>query len=317
MSKILLITGATGNQGGAVIKALLTSAIPCPFKILALTRNTNALPAQTLLAKYPSINLIQGNLDDPQDIFSRAGGPIWGIFSVQNPMIQGSSNEIEERQAKDLMDAAIKHNVKHFVYSSVDRHGSRSDTNPTNVPHFANKHRVEKYLQEKAAAAGKGVMTWTILRPTGFMENFCTAPFGPAFMERFMGRVLASVWRYALPVDVPLQLISVIDIGWFGAQAFLHSDSKEYRNRAISLAADELTFEEASKICKDRLGYPLPVMPNIVAWGVLKFMGDIRLMFEFFAQERLHADIVDCRRLNPNMMNFGEWLETASDFVKI
>ncbi|KAN0103553.1 NAD(P)-binding protein [Hyaloscypha variabilis] len=240
MSKTLLITEATGNQGGAVIKALMSLSIPSPFSIVALTRNTNAQTSKNLLAKYPSINLIQGNLDDPEYIFSRAGAPVWGVFSVQNSMINGSSNEIEERQAKAL----------HFVYASVDRHGSRSDTNPTNVPHFANKHRVEKYLQEKAAEA-EGIMTWTILRPTRFMENFCSPPFGPAFM----GKAFASVWRYALPVGVPLQLISVVDIGWFGAQAFWRCDSKEYRNRSISLAADELTFEEASKLSAE--GYIL------------------------------------------------------------
>jgi uncharacterized protein YbjT (DUF2867 family) len=300
MLKTLLITGATGNQGGAVIKALISLSIPSPFSIVALTRNTNAQTSKNLLAKYPSINLIQGNLDDPEYIFSRAGAPVWGVFSVQNSMINGSSNEIEERQAKALVDAAIKHSVKHFVYASVDRHGSRSDTNPTNVP------------QEKAVEA-EGVMTGTILRPTGFMENFCSPPFGPAFM----GKAFASVWRYALPVGVPLQLISVVDIGWFGAQAFWRCDSKEYRNRSISLAADELTFEEASKVCKDKLGYALPAMPNIVGWVVLKIIGDIRLMFEFFAKEHLDADIAECRRLHPKMMTFGEWLEAESNFVKI
>jgi uncharacterized protein YbjT (DUF2867 family) len=312
MSKTLLITGATGNQGGAVIRALLADPeASTAFSILALTRNTHSTPAAALAAKYPTIKLIEGNLDDPQAIFTQAATPIFGVFSVQNSMIRGSSNEIEERQGKDLIDAAIKNNVKHFVYASVDRHGKRSDTDPTNVPHFANKYRIEKYLQKKSAAAG-GSMTWTILRPTGFMENFASPPFAPAFM----GKVFASVWRYAIPEDVPMQLISVVDIGWFGAQAFLRSQSKEYRNTAISLAADELTFTEASKVCKEKTGFEMAAMPNIVAWGVLKVMGDVRVMFEWFAKERLDADIVECRRLHPKMMNFGDWVERESGFVK-
>jgi uncharacterized protein YbjT (DUF2867 family) len=55
----------------------------------------------------------------------------------------GASVESEERQGKALVDAAIKNNVKNFVYSSVDRGGPRSDNDATNVPHFASKYRVE------------------------------------------------------------------------------------------------------------------------------------------------------------------------------
>lgn len=311
MSRTLLITGATGNQGRAVIRALLESP-ECSntFKILALTRNIYSPPAAALAAKFPDVKLVEGNLNDPSAVFKSAATPIWGIFSVQNSMIRGSNNEIEERQGKELVDAAILHKAEHFVYASVDRHGARSDTDPTNIPHFANKYRIEKHLKEKAAAVG-GTMTWTILRPTAFMENFSSPPFGPAFM----GKVFASVWRYAIPENVPLQLISVVDIGYFGAQAFLKYGSKEYRNTAISLTADELTFKAASKICKERVGSEIPATPNMVAWLVLKAMGDIRAMFEWCAKEHMNADMVQCRMLHPGMLTFGEWIDKESGFV--
>jgi uncharacterized protein YbjT (DUF2867 family) len=310
MAKSLLITGATGQQGGAVMKALLASSdASSSFTILALTRNVRSVSAAALAARFPEIKLIEGSLDEPHAIFTRAATPIWGVFSVQNSLNTGSSNEIEERQGKELIDAAIIHNVKHFVYASVDRHGARSDTDPTKVPHFANKYRIEKYLQEKVEAAG-GRMTWTILRPTGFMENF-SAPFGPSFKAK----VFAAVWRHAIPDDIPLQLISVVDIGWFGAQAFLEWQSKEYRNTAISLAADELTFNEANKICKEKTGFEMPATFSVVAWAVLKVMSDIRVMFDWCARERMDADIAACRRLHPTMMTFGEWVEKEGGFV--
>ena len=310
MVKSLLITGATGNQGGAIVKALLESSdASAAFTILALSRNIHSASAAALAAKFPAVKLVEGSLDEPHAIFSRVATPIWGVFSVQNSMIRGSSNEIEERQGKELVDAAIKHNVKHFVYASVDRHGARSDIDPTEVPHFANKYRIEKYLREKAEAAG-GSMTWTILRPAGFMENFST-PFGPAFKSK----VFAAVWRHAIPDDVPLQLISVVDIGWFGAQAFLECQSKEYRNTAISLAADELTFNEASNICKEKTGFGMPATSGIVAWAVLKVMSDIRVMFDWCARERMDANIAECRRLHPKMMTFGGWVEKESGFM--
>jgi len=147
MSKTPLITGATGHRGGAVINALLdTLEAPKKFTLLALTRNIHSSAATALEAKSSAIKLIGGNLNASEAIFIRAATPIWGVFSVQNPMGCGASIEIEERQGKALVGAAIKHNVKHFVYTSVDRHGARSDTDPTHVPHFASKYRVEKYL---------------------------------------------------------------------------------------------------------------------------------------------------------------------------
>jgi nucleoside-diphosphate-sugar epimerase len=84
-SKALLITGATGKQGSAVINALLKAN--SDFEIIALTRNTKSPSAQSLQQKSPKIKLISGNLDELDDVFRKAqqaaGKPIWGVFSVQ------------------------------------------------------------------------------------------------------------------------------------------------------------------------------------------------------------------------------------------
>jgi NAD(P)-dependent dehydrogenase (short-subunit alcohol dehydrogenase family) len=84
MSKAVLITGATGRQGGAVVNALLPSS---DFTILAVTRNTASPLAQKLVQKSPKIKLVQGDLNDPITIFKNAkeatDKPIWGVFSVQ------------------------------------------------------------------------------------------------------------------------------------------------------------------------------------------------------------------------------------------
>jgi uncharacterized protein YbjT (DUF2867 family) len=81
----ILVTGATGKQGGAVIQNLIKKI--APFQILALTRNTQSASAQKLLKASKNITLIQGDLDNPSEIFKnaqqQASGPIWGVFSVQ------------------------------------------------------------------------------------------------------------------------------------------------------------------------------------------------------------------------------------------
>jgi uncharacterized protein YbjT (DUF2867 family) len=83
MTKLLLITGATGQQGGAVLKALEGS----DFEIIALTRNASSPSAQRLIQRSPNIKLLQGDLDNPTAIFEDlqkvTSTPIWGVFSVQ------------------------------------------------------------------------------------------------------------------------------------------------------------------------------------------------------------------------------------------
>jgi hypothetical protein len=85
MSRALLICGATGKQGGAVINKLLEEK--ADFDILAVTRDASSASAQRLLTKSPKIKLVQGNLAEPSAIFRAAAGvtksPIWGVFSVQ------------------------------------------------------------------------------------------------------------------------------------------------------------------------------------------------------------------------------------------
>jgi hypothetical protein len=84
-SRALLITGATGKQGGSVVNALLEAN--SPFEILAVTRNAQSASAQKLLHKSPKIKLITGDFKAIDDIFRQAkaatSSPIWGVFSVQ------------------------------------------------------------------------------------------------------------------------------------------------------------------------------------------------------------------------------------------
>jgi hypothetical protein len=85
MSKTVLITGATGKQGGSVVDALLSAK--ADFEILAVTRDASSGGAQKLQKKSSNIKLVEGNLDEPEKIFTNArkatSEPIWGVFSVQ------------------------------------------------------------------------------------------------------------------------------------------------------------------------------------------------------------------------------------------
>ncbi|TVY83967.1 Nitrogen metabolite repression protein nmr [Lachnellula suecica] len=293
----LLITGATGKQGGALIEAL--RARSAPFGILALTRNASSSGAKALAAK-PNVTVVEGNIKTPATIFE-SYKPIYGVFCV-TALTPGKEND-EEAQAIPLIDAAIKNGVEHFVFTSVERGGDdASEKNPTNIPHFASKHRIEKYMKEQIAAKGSK-MEWTILRPVAFMDNLT---------PNFMGKGFASMW--AGVGDKPLQLISCRDIGVFGARAFI--DPEAYKGRAISLAGDALTLQQGKEVFKDAVGYPMPETFGFVGSGI-KFMSkEMGTMFQWFKDVGYGVDIPALRKEEPQLQDFGTWLKQSSGFRK-
>ncbi|KAI9851540.1 MAG: hypothetical protein M1838_003372 [Thelocarpon superellum] len=297
----ILITGATGKQGGAVLNALLhPPASSPPFELLALTRNADSAASKALAAK-PSVSVVQGNLDQPEAIFEQTS-PVWGVFSVQVPMGGGQSPETEEKQGKALVDAAVAHGVQCFVYTSVDRGGPGvSDKDPTNVPHFISKYHVETYLREQAAASPQQ-MGWTILRPVAFMDGFT---------PDFMGKTLAVMFKGL--GDKKLQWVATKDIGHFAALAFTRPD--EFRGQAISLAGDDLTFKEVDEIFKSEIGYPVPTTFGLVGSLVKTMIGDLGTMFKWFETNGYGANIPELRKRHPGLLDFRQWLKTSSKFT--
>lgn len=122
------------------------------------------------------------------------------------------------------------------MYSSVDRGGDASYTTPTTIPHFINKHNIEHHLVDKSQNTD---MKWFILRPTAFYENLVPGT---------VGKVFATSLKMALK-GRPLHMVATDDIGFFGAEGFMHPE--RYQNKGLSLAGDELTYDEFARIFKD------------------------------------------------------------------
>src|SRR5579864_3656724 len=118
--KTVLVTGATGRQGGAVVRHMQ----PKGWKLRALTRNPNSYAAKQLARQ--GVELVQGDLDEPGSLELAARGA-YGIYSVQDFWAIGAKREVQ--QGKNLADVAKRAGVEHFVYSSVggaERHPGRS-----------------------------------------------------------------------------------------------------------------------------------------------------------------------------------------------
>ncbi|OAL40013.1 hypothetical protein AYO20_00926 [Fonsecaea nubica] len=300
----ILVTGATGKQGGAVVKALLANPPPFDYEILAITRKTTSNAAKALASK-PKVTLIEGDLDDCTSIFAKAGGvgAVWGVFCVTLPNFKSKVEGKETQQGNDMVDAAIAHSVKHFVYTSVDRGGpDKSEVDATYVPHFVSKYKVEKHLKEKVRGTD---MTYTILRPTAFMDNLT---------PNLPGRIFAATWHTM--GDKRLQLIAVRDIGVFAAKAFGAAETDEYKNTAISLAGCDLTQAEADEIFWKVLGRPMPRSYDFVSHFLMYMVPEAGTMIRWFKEQGYGADLAQCRRLNENMLDFEAYLREESGFKR-
>src|SRR5246500_3368093 len=213
--RTILITGVTGQQGGAVAQALRGSG----FHLRGLTRKPESERAAALARQ--GIEVVKGDLDDEATL-RRALAGAWGVFGVQNAGEAGV--EREEAQGKRLATLARDAGVEHFVYTSVG-----SADKKTGVPHFDNKWRIEETVRRLRFPSH------VILRPVFFMENLI-APFC------LQGPTLA----WALGQGTKLQMISVDDIGWVGARAF--TDAAGLNRRKIELARGPRKMPEAGQI---------------------------------------------------------------------
>ena len=304
-SKKILVTGVTGNQGGAVVRALIANPPPFDYKILAVTRNIRSAKAQALAAANERVELLEGDLNVPSMLFQNAGGvgAVWAVFSIQVPEMRKAGPENrEQKQGCNLIDAAIKYEVSHFVYSSVDRGGDASEFNATDVAHFVTKYEIEKHLIQQTRRTN---MTYTILRPVAFMENLRPNQFG---------RTFATMW--AGIGDKKLQLVSVKDIGVFAAQAFATPETDEYKNQAVSLAGDELTQKEANEVFWNVMGRPMPMSYEFLAALLQTMLPEIKTMFNWFKNVGYKADIHHCKMLNTGMLDLGTYLKEESGFKR-
>lgn len=254
--RIILISGATGQQGGATARALAGRG----FKIRALTRNPDSDAAKALAAT--GAELVKGDLDDEASLKAALAGA-WGAYAVQNTWTAGV--EGEEAQGHRFARAARTAGVQHFVYASV-----ASADRKTGIPHFDNKSRVEDTVRSL------GFPSYAIIRPVFFMENLPS----PWFLN---GDKLVS----ALDPKTVLQMIAVSDIGQYGALAFT---DERFKNLELDIAGDAATMPQTAAILSGALGRTIEYL-QIPMSEIRKNSDDFALMLEWFEAVGYDADI--------------------------
>ncbi len=274
----VLVTGATGQQGGHVVRELLARR----HSVRALTRKPES-PNAAALAKR-GVTVVAGDYED-QGSIERAVRGVDAVFAMAMPADGGEKKET--REGINIVHAATAAGVKHLVYSSV----AGADRN-SGVPHFDSKFEVEKELR-------KSGVPFTIIGPVFFMDNFLT-PWMAAGISK------GSI-AMALPPTRRLQQVAVADIAKFAA--LVMERRADFLGKRIDIASDELTGTTAAEAVSKAAG-------RQVAYSVIpidamrKQNEDAAKMFEWFERVGYDADVVGLRTLYPEVgwHRFSDWV---------
>lgn len=279
MSKSLsvLVTGATGKQGGALARLLLKRG----HRVRALTRKTESPAAREL--ERLGAELATGSFDD-RAALERAAQKVDAVFAMATPFEGGT--EVETRQGITVADTVKAAGVKHLLYASV----ASADRN-TGIPHFDSKYKIEQHVK----ALG---IPYTIIGPVFFMENLISPWWLPGLKE---GKL-----AMALPASRKLQQVALADIAGFAALALERRE--QFLGKRVDIASDELTgaraVEAISRLSGRKIEYVELPLAQVRAWSE-----DFAKMFEWFDQVGYSADIAALRKDYPEVgwQTFEGW----------
>jgi uncharacterized protein YbjT (DUF2867 family) len=277
---MIIVTGATGLQGGAVTRHLLKEG----WHVRALTRNAASKQAQALAAS--GVEVMQGDMGEATSLRPIFAGA-YGVYSVQNPFISGA--EAEVRQGKNVADVAKDSGVQHLVYGSagIGRKG-------TGIPSWETKLLIEEHMKALA-------LPLTILRPMTFMELMTEKKFFPAVaiwhvMPRLMG------------ASRPLPWICTDDLGAIAAQAF--AAPERFVGKVLTLASDVQSLSQCRVLYREVMGTPPSQFPMPI-WLFQRFGSvgrDLTTMWRWLRTGEVDLDTTPTRAIHPEALTMRSWL---------
>lgn len=275
---VIVVTGATGRQGGSVARHLLADG----WRVRGVTRSPDSPAAQRLAAL--GAEMVRADMADPEAMRDACAGS-HGVFNVQNPMSAGQQDELA--QGRNVVDAAAEAGVAHLVYGSAG-----PGTPGTGVAAWDVK------LEVAGHARSRGVPL-TVLRPMAFMELMTDKDLYPAVAAwHLMPRMIGE--------ERPLPWLSADDLGVVAARAF--GDPGSYVGADLALAADLRTIAECREIWRRATGrsprrFPMPV------WLFERFTGpDLTRMWRWLATHEVDVDLAATRSHHPDAATVEEFV---------
>lgn len=311
--KIITVFGATGAQGGGLAHAILQDK-NSSFAVRAVTRDPNSDKAKELAGL--GAELVKADIDDPQAVENALKGA-YGAFFVTFFWAHFSA-EKENAEAAIFVEAAKKADLKHVIWSTLEDVREYVPLNdqrmPTlqgkyKVPHFDGKGESDKLF----TAAG---LPTTFLLASFYWDNFIYFGAGPKRGED--GKLALT-----LPIgDAKMAGIAAEDIGKCAYGIFKKGTAMV--GKRIGIAGEQLTGNEMADGLTKALGEP--VIYNKVPAEVYRSFGfpgadDLGNMFQFYDEFEKDLnktrDVSSSKQLNPDLLNYEQWLKKYADKIPV
>ncbi len=307
--KIITILGATGAQGGGLVKAILNDP-ESEFSVRAITRNINSNGAKKLAEL--GADVVAADLDDKPSLIKAFKGS-YGVYAVTFYWDHFDGPR-ETKQVENIAKAAKEASVKHVVYSTMEDTRDFVPLNDPrlpilhgkyNIPHFDAKGEADHFFDAYNVPVTK-------MRTSFYWENFINLGMGPQVDSD-------NKLIFTLPLSSKkLPGIASEDIGKCAFGIFKRGD--EFIGKTVGIAGDHTTGEEFAKAFSSAIGKNVSYQPyTFEQYQHLSFPGadDLANMFEFkniFNNEYVgQRDIEFSKSLNPEIKSFTEWLETKKN----
>jgi len=247
--KLILVIGATGGQGLAIIDALLApcnDGSPSPYAVRALTRDPSSRRARELTAK--GVECVKGSFDDPNTLRAALKGA-YGAWVNTDGGTVGEAGEVYSGMR--IFELAKRSpDMRHYIWSSLDYSYKKSGYNPDfEIEHYDGKGRVNDFIQVQPSGAGDNDFAWSIVTSGPYMDMLNMALFGP-LNTRADGTVV-----FASPVGDGYVLMSALeDIGWWARYTFDHRAETSGKN--MEIASDLVGWDYLVETFKKVTGKP-------------------------------------------------------------
>ncbi|WP_337101293.1 NmrA/HSCARG family protein [Paenibacillus sp. YIM B09110] len=300
--KVILVTGATGLQGGAVAREALKQG----FNVRILVRDINSSKAQALIQK--GAEAVVGNFDDPSSL-ERAMQNADAVFSMTNPATPGTDSE--RQQGFALIQSALNSGVQQFVHTSV-----AATSRYTEFPEWGTGYWFEQYWTDKweveDAIRKAGFSSWTILKPSLMMEDLLDSEHGRIMFPHLQQGEL----RTAILPDTRVDFITADDVATFACAAF--NNPEKFNGKNIELASESLTMNDVAAVLSNVTGKRLTVYSlspeEAVDQGI--FAGVVRSQ-EWDNEVGYNVDIDSLKTYNLKLTPLKEWAEKYKDKINI
>jgi uncharacterized protein YbjT (DUF2867 family) len=278
ISKLVLVAGATGNQGGAVARNLLAKGI----KVRALTRNGKSAATEKL--RKAGAEIAVGDMNDPTSLNLALNG-VSAVFGIQDFWAKGVGYEGEVQQGVNLANAALQAGVNHFVQSGMAQ-GSRIE----GIEHFESKQTICDHIKSIG-------LPHTVVGTVFFMDNFLDPRRGGGMTFPTLAGTLKPTTR--------MHMLAVDDLGAIVAHIVTHSN--QYLNQHVDIASDCLTVPEMKKIYESTTG-KRPKSWRLPAWLLQLFNKDFARQLKWQNDPGWSFSIEASRAIHPALCSFEQFI---------